>query len=154
MRSVVQRVDSASVSINGNVAASIGNGLVVFLGVEKGDTETDAEHLLEKIVNLRIFEDKAGKMNHSVVEMSGEMLVVSQFTLLSDSAKGRRPSFVRAEEPVKARLLYEYFLRNAVGRVRRVATGEFQAIMKVALVNDGPVTILMDSRRRTVEAGS
>jgi D-tyrosyl-tRNA(Tyr) deacylase len=148
----VQRVDSASVSIDGNVVAAIGKGVVVFLGVEKGDEESDAEYLLDKIINLRIFEDDAGKMNHSVIQVSGEMLVVSQFTLLGDTAKGRRPSFVHAEEPVRARLLYEFFLQKVASRVRRMAAGEFRTMMKVELINDGPVTMLVNSRKHFQEA--
>ncbi len=147
MRAVLQRVESASVSIRGVAVSSIGKGLVIFLGVEKGDENRDAEYLLEKIVNLRIFEDDAGKMNRSLAETGGEMLVVSQFTLLAETAKGRRPSFFRAEEPERAKTLYEFFLQSAAGRVKRVAAGEFQAMMKVHLINDGPVTIVMDSRK-------
>ena len=152
MRSVVQRVESASVTIDGNIVAAIDRGVVVFLGVEKDDERADADYLLNKIINLRIFEDDAGKMNLSLLDMSGEMLLVSQFTLLADTAKGRRPSFVRAEEPARARVLYDYFLKSAADMIRLIAAGEFQAMMKVALVNDGPVTILIDSRKRFQEA--
>ena len=148
VRSVVQRVESASVTIDGNMVAAIDRGVLVFLGVAKGDERADAEYLLNKIINLRIFEDDAGKMNRSLVEVPGEMLLVSQFTLLADTAKGRRPSFTDAEEPARARVLYDYFLKSASARIRRVAAGEFQAMMKVALINDGPVTMLIDSRKR------
>ena len=152
MRAVVQRVEKASVRIDGCVRATIGKGIVVFLGVEKDDTHRDAEYLLDKITNLRIFEDAAGKMNHSVLEVSGEALVVSQFTLLGDTTKGRRPSFVRAEEPARAKLLYEYFLKKMTENVGRVAAGEFQAMMKVELINDGPVTLLLDTRKHLQDA--
>lgn len=122
-------------------------GLLVFLGVEKGDTEKDADFILEKTVHLRIFEDEQGKMNRSLTDIAGEMLVVSQFTLLADCVKGRRPSFTRAEEPEKARALYEYFVRQSHQRVRKLATGAFQEMMQIELINHGPVTILLDSRK-------
>ncbi|PKN36096.1 MAG: D-tyrosyl-tRNA(Tyr) deacylase [Deltaproteobacteria bacterium HGW-Deltaproteobacteria-19] len=148
MRAVIQRVSEAGVTVGEKNLSAIGAGLLVFLGVEQGDGEADAEYLLEKIINLRIFEDPDGKMNLSLVDTGGSMLVISQFTLLADCRKGRRPSFVHAEEPVRARSLYSYFvgkLRERLGR--RVAEGEFQAMMKVRLVNDGPVTIWIDSRK-------
>jgi D-tyrosyl-tRNA(Tyr) deacylase len=122
-------------------------GLLVFLGVEKDDTEEDADFILEKTVHLRIFEDEQGKMNRSLTDIAGEMLVVSQFTLLADCVKGRRPSFTRAEEPEKARALYEYFVRQSHQRVRKLATGAFQEMMQIELINHGPVTILLDSRK-------
>jgi len=147
MKAVIQRVDSASVSVGGAEIARIGAGLVVLLGVEKGDDEKDADFLLDKIIHLRIFEDGEGKMNRSLAETAGELLVVSQFTLLADCRKGRRPSFTDAAEPAQAETLYRYVLSRARERVPRVAAGQFQAMMKVALVNDGPVTILLDSRR-------
>jgi len=147
MKAVIQRVDSASVSVDGNEVSRIGGGLLVLLGVEKGDSEKDADYLLDKIIHLRIFEDGEGKMNLSLLDISGELLVVSQFTLLADCRKGRRPSFTDAAEPAAATLLYEYMLLRAKEKVSRVGQGQFQAMMKVGLVNSGPVTILLDSRR-------
>ena len=147
MKAVIQRVDSASVSVGGAEIARIGAGLVVLLGVEKGDDEKDADFLLDKIIHLRIFEDGEGKMNRSLAETAGELLVVSQFTLLADCRKGRRPSFTDAAEPAQAETLYRHVLSRAREKIPRVAAGQFQAMMKVALVNDGPVTILLDSRR-------
>ena len=147
MKAVIQRVDSASVSVDGNEVSRIGGGLLVLLGVEKGDSEKDADFLLEKIIHLRIFEDGEGKMNRSLLDISGELLVVSQFTLLADCRKGRRPSFTDAAEPGRATMLYEYMLLKAKEKVSKVGQGQFQAMMKVGLVNNGPVTILLDSRR-------
>ncbi|MDD3249998.1 MAG: D-aminoacyl-tRNA deacylase [Smithellaceae bacterium] len=149
MRAVLQRVDRACVRINSQIFSAMDQGLLVFLGVEKGDTEKDADFLLEKTVHLRIFEDEQGKMNLSLLDIKGEMLVVSQFTLLADCVRGRRPSFDRAEEPEKARALYEYFVSRAQQRVRKLATGAFQEKMQVELINSGPVTILLDSRKTT-----
>jgi D-aminoacyl-tRNA deacylase len=146
MRAVVQRVVRAKVWINDRMISSIGNGLLVFLGIEKGDSQADADYLFDKIVNLRIFEDTAQKMNLSLMDIDGEMLVVSQFTLLADCRKGRRPSFVKAETPDIAKALYQYFMEKGATRLKNVQGGEFQAMMKVELVNDGPVTILMDSK--------
>jgi D-tyrosyl-tRNA(Tyr) deacylase len=147
MKAVIQRVDRASVSIDGNEVSRVGGGLLVLLGVEKGDSEKDADFLLDKIIHLRIFEDGEGKMNLSLLDISGELLVVSQFTLLADCRKGRRPSFTDAAEPATATRLYEYLLYKAKEMVPRVGQGQFQAMMKVELVNDGPVTIVLDSRR-------
>ena len=147
MRAVIQRVDRACVKINFLEFSSITQGLLVLLGVEKDDTQNDADYILEKTVNLRIFEDDQGKMNLSLADIGGEMMVVSQFTLLGDCIKGRRPSFVRAEEPAKANQLYEYFLNQANSRVKKLATGKFQESMKVELINNGPVTILLDSKK-------
>ena len=147
MRVVVQRVDKTSVSVAGQVVSSIGKGILVFLGIEKGDGLKDADYLLEKVINLRIFEDSGGKMNLSLLDISGEMLVVSQFTLLGDCRKGRRPSFINAEDPIEAKLLYEYFINQGQDKMERVSSGEFQAMMKIEIVNDGPVTILLDSRK-------
>ena len=147
MIAVVQRVASAGVSVDDHTVGEIEKGLVVFLGVAGGDEEKDADYLSDKIVNLRIFEDSNGKMNLSLLDISGEMLVVSQFTLLADCRKGRRPSFVGAAGPEQADELYEYFVKSARGHVRKVATGQFRAMMKVSLVNDGPVTIILDSTR-------
>ena len=147
MKAVIQRVDRASVSVDGNEVSRIGGGLLVLLGVEKGDSEKDADFLLDKIIHLRIFEDREGKMNLSLLDVSGELLVVSQFTLLADCRKGRRPSFTDAAEPTAATRLYEYMLVKAKEKVSKVGQGQFQAMMKVGLVNSGPVTILLDSRR-------
>lgn len=151
MIALIQRVDEARVYIDKNLKDGIGKGLLVFLGVASGDEFRDADYLLEKITNLRIFEDEQGKMNRSVADISGELLVVSQFTLLADCRKGRRPSFGRAEQPERAKKLYEYFLENAKRSLRRVGSGEFQAMMKIHLVNDGPVTISINSRDKTGE---
>lgn len=147
MRSVVQRVDRAEVRINGRRFSGIERGLLVFLGIEQGDRESDADYLSDKIMNLRIFEDSEGKMNLSLLDVSGAMLVISQFTLLADCRKGRRPSFTGAENPDAARRLYDYFLGRAKERVARVAQGEFQAAMAIELVNNGPVTMFLDTRR-------
>lgn len=147
MRAVVQRVEKAAVSIAGHVVSVIGKGILVFLGIEKGDGPDDADYLLDKVINLRIFEDGDGKMNLSLMDISGEMLVVSQFTLLGDCRKGRRPSFTKAEDPVPARALYDLFLERGRERVSSVMSGEFQAMMNVELINDGPVTMLLDSRK-------
>lgn len=147
MRAVIQRVDRATVTINSQEFSSITQGLLVLLGVEKDDTPNDANYILDKTVNLRIFEDDQGKMNLSVADIGGEMMVVSQFTLLGDCIKGRRPSFTRAEEPAKASQLYEYFVSQATSRVKKLVTGKFQESMKVELINNGPVTILLDSKK-------
>lgn len=147
MRAVIQRVDRACVSINHQELSSINEGVLVLLGVAKEDTEIDADYILEKTINLRIFEDDQEKMNRSLLDIKGAMMVVSQFTLLGDCVKGRRPSFVKAEEPVRANILYEYFVAKAKEKVNYLATGKFQEMMKIELVNNGPVTILLDSRK-------
>lgn len=147
MRAVIQRVDRACVKINSQLFSAITQGLLVLLGVEKGDSEKDADYILEKTINLRVFEDEQGKMNLSLLDIGGEMMVVSQFTLLGDCIKGRRPSFVRAEEPVQANDLYEYFVNQASKKVNQLATGKFQEMMQIELTNNGPVTILLDSRK-------
>ena len=146
MRAVVQRVKESSVKADDQIIGRIGRGVLVLLGVAQGDRLADAKYLANKIANLRIFEDENGKMNRSLLETGCQMLVVSQFTLLGDCRKGRRPSFVAAAEPAQAKALYQYFI-EAVRSLRiSVETGRFQAKMAVALVNDGPVTLIMESR--------
>jgi D-tyrosyl-tRNA(Tyr) deacylase len=147
MRAVIQRVKSASVTVNGEIVGKIGKGILVLLGVAADDSEKDAVYLVEKTLNLRIFEDAEEKMNLSLLDISGELLVVSQFTLYGDARKGRRPSFIDAAPPEKANSLYEYFVSAASNQLLRVETGKFQAMMDVSLINDGPVTILLDSRK-------
>ncbi|MGB4207017.1 MAG: D-aminoacyl-tRNA deacylase [Smithellaceae bacterium] len=147
MKAVIQRVDCAGVKINQKELSSIKSGILIFLGVEKGDAIADADYILDKSINLRIFEDNDGKMNLGLVDIGGEMLVVSQFTLLADCRKGRRPSFTGAEEPAKAEKLYDYFIDRAKEKIMKVASGRFQEIMSVELINNGPVTILLDSRK-------
>jgi D-tyrosyl-tRNA(Tyr) deacylase len=146
MRCVLQRVDSADIRVEDQYIAGIKKGILVFLGVEKGDRASDADHLSEKIINLRIFEDEHGKMDFSLLDINGEMLVVSQFTLFSDCRKGRRPSFTRAENLDLAKKHCDYFVSKVQEKVKRVAHGQFQAMMFVKLINNGPVTILLDSR--------
>ena len=149
MRAVIQRVSSARVIIDLEEHSRIGSGMLVLLGVEKGDTAEDAHSLARRVVELRIFEDDAGKMNHSVVEAGGGVLVVSQFTLIASTRKGTRPSFNDAARPELAIPLYEAFNRFAGAALGRpLATGRFAAMMNVALVNDGPVTLVIDSRSR------
>ena len=147
MRAVLQRVKSARVIASGREVGKIGLGLLVFLGVSHEDSHRDADYLAEKSIHLRIFEDEEGKMNLSLMETGGALLVVPQFTLLADCRKGRRPSFVAAAHPEKARELYGYFVEQVEKKGIPVATGEFQAVMEVSLVNHGPVTVLLDSRR-------
>lgn len=146
MKAVVQRVTESSVKVGDWTTGAIGPGLLVLLGVAEGDTQKDADFLSDKIANLRIFEDDAGKMNRSLLEKGGEMLVVSQFTLLGDCRKGRRPSFAQAAPPETANQLYEYFVEKVRSLGIRVQTGEFRAMMRVSLVNDGPVTLIVDSK--------
>ncbi len=147
MRAVVQRVASASVVVDGEVVGQIERGLLVLLGVGTDDADVDAVALAEKITGLRVFEDEAGKMNLALNDVNGQMLVVSQFTLFGDCRKGRRPSFVEAARPEKAELLYETFVAEIRGQGVHVETGRFQTHMDVSLVNDGPVTLLLDSRK-------
>lgn len=146
MKAVLQRVERASVEVDGHAAGAIGAGLLVLLGVAKGDSSAHADYLADKILNLRIFSDEDGKMNLSVIDKGGGILVVSQFTLYGDCRKGRRPSFDEAAPPELARPLYEYFVERLRGGGLRVETGVFQASMKVSLVNDGPVTLLLESK--------
>lgn len=147
MRAVVQRVTRAAVRVEGETVGEIGGGLVVLLGIARDDTEEDARYMLEKIAALRIFAAEAGRMNLSVVETGGALLVVSQFTLYGDVRRGRRPSWIEAAPPEAAEPLYEYFVAAARQLVARVETGSFRRMMAVELVNDGPVTILLDSRK-------
>jgi D-aminoacyl-tRNA deacylase len=145
MRAVVQRVKEARVEIEGKVVGEISKGLLVFLGVGEKDTEKECEHMANKIIILRIFPDADDLMNLSIMDIKGEVLVVSQFTLWGDCRKGRRPSFIEAARPEKANMLYEHFISIVKGMGLKVATGKFQEMMDVHLVNDGPVTILIDS---------
>lgn len=145
MRAVIQRVKRARVEVKGRVSGDIGPGLLVFLGVERRDTEKDCEYIADKASHLRVFPDEKGMMNRSVADAGGAVLVVSQFTLLGDCRKGRRPSFVRAAPPEEARGLYERVVDLLRGKGLRVDTGEFQEMMDVHIVNDGPVTLLIDS---------
>jgi len=147
MRAVIQRVKSADVNVEGRVTGKIGQGLLVLLGVGKGDGEKDIAYMVSKLPDLRIFEDASGKFNLSLREIRGEMLMVSQFTLYGDCRKGRRPSFTDAEEPAEAKRLYEQLILKIREQGVTVETGEFQAKMEVHLINDGPVTILLDSRQ-------
>jgi D-tyrosyl-tRNA(Tyr) deacylase len=147
MRACVQRVSRASVTVDGQVVGQIGRGLLVLLGVAQGDDEKDARYLADKIVNLRVFEDEQGKMNRSLLEAGGSLLVVSQFTLLGDVRKGRRPSFIDAAPPEEANRLYEIFAAAVASHGVQVGAGRFQAHMEVELVNDGPVTLLLDSKK-------
>ena len=149
MKAVIQRVSQARVVIDTLEHSRIGSGILVLLGVEKGDAAADAAALARKIVDLRIFEDDAGKMNRSVVEAGGEILAVSQFTLAGDCRKGRRPSFDNAAPPDEARPLYERFVEEARALGVNVATGVFQATMEVELTNQGPVTFILESRKRS-----
>ena len=146
MRALIQRVSEARVDIEGNTVAKIWKGILVFLGVEKGDTERDLAYLVKKVSNLRIFEDTQKKMNLSIQDINGEVLVISQFTLSADCKKGNRPSFDSAEEPVKAKEMYMEFIERLRENGLKVTTGDFGAYMQVYLINDGPVTIMLDSK--------
>ena len=147
MRAVLQRVTRASVRVGGETVGEIGGGLVVLLGVARDDTEEDARYLLEKTLSLRVFDDAEGRMNLSVLEVGGGLLVVSQFTLYGETRRGRRPSWFEAAPPELARSLYEFFVNEARRVAGRVETGSFREMMEVELINDGPVTILLDSRK-------
>jgi len=147
MRAVVQRVKRAEVRSGGALRGAIGKGLLVFVGVQKGDKEEDIEYISKKAGGLRVFEDEGGKMNRDVREAGGSVLLVSQFTLLGDATKGKRPSFDSAEEPGKAKTVYGALVKHLKDSGLDVEEGEFQAMMEVELINDGPVTILLDSRR-------
>src|SRR3954468_17046148 len=147
MKAVLQRVTSACVAVDSTEVGAIGRGIVALVGVEQGDGPTDVEHIARKICELRIFEDADGRMNLWLGDVAGAVLVVSQFTLLADCRKGRRPSFLAAAAPAEAKAYYEALVEQLRREGVPVATGEFQAMMQVGLVNDGPVTILLDSRR-------
>ena len=147
MRAVVQRVTRAKVTVNDEIVGEIGNGLVVLLGIARDDTRLDAAYLVDKITALRIFDDQEGKMNFSLKDVNGGVLIVSQFTLYGDVRRGLRPSWIDAAAPEVAEPLYEFFVRQTRTMVDEVATGSFRAMMQVELVNDGPVTILLDSRK-------
>jgi D-tyrosyl-tRNA(Tyr) deacylase len=148
VRAVLQRASEASVRVDGEIVGRIGPGLVVLLGVGQADTERDADFLADKVINLRIFPDEAGQMNRSVLDMGGGLLVVSQFTLMGDARKGRRPSYIEAASPEEAHRLYSHFVERLRPSGLEVATGVFRAMMDVSLVNQGPVTILLDSRKQ------
>ena len=148
MKALLQRVTSASVTIDGEVVGRIGRGLVVFVGVAEGDSPQDADYLVSKIVNLRIFADEAEKFNLSALDIRAELLLVSQFTLLADARKGRRPSFTEAAPPQQASELFEHFVQEAKASGLKVQTGRFQQYMQVEIHNDGPVTIMLDSHER------
>jgi D-aminoacyl-tRNA deacylase len=146
LKALLQRVTSASVSVDGIEIGSIGSGLCVFVGVANGDSEKDADWLVSKLINLRIFADDAGKFNRSLLDVAGELLLVSQFTLMADARHGRRPGFTDATPPEEAERLFNVFVEKSRATGVRVATGRFQAYMDVAIRNDGPVTIMLDSR--------
>ncbi len=148
MKALLQRVTGASVSVGGKVVGKIGQGLVVFVGVANGDTKKDAQYLAQKIVSLRIFSDEEGKFNISALDIKGELLVVSQFTLLANTRKGRRPSFIEAAPPAQAEKLFEQFVEQAHTTGLKVETGRFQQYMQVEIHNDGPVTILLNSQEK------
>ena len=148
MKVLLQRVTGASVSVGGEVVGKIGQGLVIFVGVANGDTEKDAQYLAQKTVSLRIFSDEEGKFNLSALDIKGELLVVSQFTLLANTRKGRRPSFIEAAPPAQAEELFEQFVEQARSTGLKVETGRFQQYMQVEIHNDGPVTILLDSQEK------
>lgn len=148
MRTVVQRVSKAQVSIEGDVKGVIGKGLVILLGIRREDTTKELQWLVDKVVHLRIFEDESGKMNKSLTDIGGEMLIISQFTLYGDCRKGRRPGFSTAAPPAIAEPLYQQFIKEVKAKGITVATGTFQAEMQVELINDGPVTLLLDSEKK------
>lgn len=147
MRAIIQRVSRARVTVGDETVGEIGAGILLLLGVASEDGKSDALYLLEKTLNLRVFEDAGGKMNRSLIETNGALLVVSQFTLCGDARRGRRPSFSNAAAPDKARTLYEFFVSEARRQLAKVETGRFQTMMQVESTNDGPVTIMLDSRK-------
>ncbi len=146
MKAVIQRVKEACVTVDGKVVGEIGQGLLILVGIGQGDTIRDVDWMVDKIINLRIFENEEGKFDKSLLDIDGELLAVSQFTLYGDCSRGRRPSFSDAMEAGAARELFEVFVQKAREKVRKVETGVFQAMMDVMLVNDGPVTLIIDSR--------
>ena len=148
MKALLQRVTEASVSVTGQEVGRIGRGLVIFVGVANGDTERDIQYLVEKTLNLRLFSDEEGRFNLSSLDIKGELLLVSQFTLLADTRKGRRPSFTEAAPPAKAQELFDLFVERTRASRLKVETGHFQQYMQVEIHNDGPVTILLDSQER------
>ena len=148
MRAVLQRVSRAKVTVDGEITGEIGHGILVLLGVRTGDSDAEVKYLVEKTINLRIFSDEDGKMNLSVQDVGGGLLVVSQFTLYGDTRKGRRPSYIDAAAPDEANRLYEAFVAEARKHLPTVKTGRFQAMMDVELVNDGPVTIILDTANK------
>lgn len=149
MRLVIQRVSNASVKVNEVMLSSIKRGLLILIGIEEADSQEDADWLAKKVTGMRIFEDEAQKMNNSILDIDGEILVVSQFTLHASTKKGNRPSFIKAAKPDKAIPLYEYFVEALSKNIKKpIQTGEFGAMMQVELINDGPVTILIDSKNR------
>ena len=147
MRAVVQRVKRAKVTVDENIIGEIGSGLVILLGIARDDTKVEAAYLVDKITALRIFDDEVGKMNLSVKDVSGGLLIISQFTLYGDVRRGLRPSWIEAAPPQIAEPLYDFFVRQVRTTIDNVATGSFRAMMQVELVNDGPVTILLDSKK-------
>ncbi|MBI4267405.1 MAG: D-tyrosyl-tRNA(Tyr) deacylase [Chloroflexi bacterium] len=149
MKALLQRVSQASVSVDGKVVGSIGPGLVVFVGIADGDSENDVQYLAQKTVNLRIFADEAGRFNLSALDVKGELLIVSQFTLLADTRKGRRPSFAGAAPPAQAEKMFKQFVKEVGTSGLKVETGRFQQHMEVRIDNDGPVTILLDSEEKS-----
>ena len=148
MKAVIQRVSEASVKVDGEIVGKIGNGLLLLIGIDEEDEQTDADWLIQKILNLRIFGDKEGKLNLSVLNISGEILCISQFTLIADYKKGNRPSFIKAAKPDKAIPLFDYFKTEIAKSNLKTESGIFGADMKVSLMNDGPVTIVMDSKTK------
>ncbi|MGX6962346.1 D-aminoacyl-tRNA deacylase [Vagococcus xieshaowenii] len=150
MKAVVQRVTEASVSVDGEIISAINQGYMILLGVKQGDTTEDADYLVRKIANLRVFEDEEGKMNLGIKDVHGKILSISQFTLLANTKKGNRPSFVEAEKPSEAKAMYEYFNETLRSEGLDVSTGQFGADMKVSLINDGPVTILFDTEQKGI----
>ncbi|MFN2340796.1 MAG: D-aminoacyl-tRNA deacylase [Halanaerobium sp.] len=147
MRAVIQRVKSAEVEVDAEIIGEIESGLLVFLGIGKADSQKDADYLLEKIINLRIFEDDEERLNLSALDLNKDLMLVSQFTLFGDCRQGRRPSFFEAAPPAEAEKLYDYLVEEAKKSELKIETGEFQAMMDVSLINDGPVTILVDSKK-------